>query len=217
MKITLIRHGEMAGDPFICPKSPVEGSLSPAGIEQAKATAKALKDKEFHIAYSSPFGRALQTAEIVLSGRDIDIKIMPFIYEWLPKEEYRNMSDDEWENLMKSQGDVRAEMSWKSEIGEGTFDMYARIIPPFLKEMDEIGIHPMNGGYVPKETAKDLSIVIFAHGGSLGTLTSFLLGLHIKPVSTFNFEHTGIAQIGFSEKTGIYYPHLVIPAWHELS
>ncbi|MCL2352315.1 MAG: phosphoglycerate mutase family protein [Firmicutes bacterium] len=212
MKITLIRHGEMAGDPFICPGSPVSGCLTNIGVAEAQAAAEALKGERYDIAYSSPFGRALQTAEIVLAGRGLDIRIMPFIHEWMPKEEYRKLPDDEWEELMRSQGDTYAEQSWASEIGEGLLDMYARVIPPFLAEMDRIGIHPRYGGFVPDEDAKDLSVVIFAHGGSLGVLTGFLLGVRLFPVSGFSFEHTGVARFGFAGKNGVYYPQLIIPA-----
>jgi len=216
MKITLVRHGEMAGDPFICPQTPVEGCLSPHGIAQAKATAEALKGEKFDIAFSSPFGRALQTAEIVLEGRGMDIGIMPFIHEWMPKEEYRNMTDTKWEELMSAQVETYAEQSWASEIGEGFLDMYVRIVPPFLAEMAKLGIRPMHGGYVPDDSAKDLSVIVFAHGGSLGVLTGFLLGVRIFPVGGFNYKHTGVAQIGFSNKNGVYYPHLIIPPLHGL-
>jgi len=217
MTITLVRHGEMAGDPFVCPGSPVEGCLADIGVAQARATAEALKNERFDIAYSSPFGRALQTAEIVLAGRDMDIRIMPFIHEWMPREEYRKLPDEEWEELMRSQGDTYAEQSWASEIGEGLLDMYTRIVPPFLAEMDKIGIHPRYGGYVPDEQAKGMSVIIFAHGGSLGVLMGFLLGVRLFPVGGFSFAHTGVAKFGFSKKGGVYYPQLIIPAPHGIA
>lgn len=217
MQITLIRHAEIWGDPFVCPDRPVSGCLSEGtGIPQAEATAIALKDERFDVAYSSPFGRALQTAEIVLAGRDLDIGIMPFMHEWLPHEQYRTLSDEKWEELMRGQAGAYAEDAWASEIGEGCLDMYARIVPPFLKEMRRIGIHARHGGYVPEEKARDLSIVIFAHGGSLGTLLSFLLGLRLFPVSGLSFAHTGVARIHFSERNGVYYPQLMIPALHPI-
>lgn len=217
MRLTLVRHGEIAGDPFICPERPVQGCLSEdIGVLQAQATADTLKDEHFDIAYSSPYGRALQTAEIVMAGREIDIRIMPFIHEWLPREQYRRLPDDEWARLMREQEDLFAEDTWQTEVGEGVFEMYARIIPPFLKELANIGIHSRYGGFVPDEKAKDLSIAIFAHGGSLGVLLSFLLGVRPFPISAFSFNHTGIANINFVNKKGVYYPQLVIPALHNI-
>ena len=37
MKLLLVRHGQMAGDPYLCPDRPVSGCLSPEGVAQARA------------------------------------------------------------------------------------------------------------------------------------------------------------------------------------
>jgi broad specificity phosphatase PhoE len=116
---------------------------------------------------------------------------------------------------MRAQREMYAEQTWASEIGEGLYDQYARIIPPFLKEMEEIGIHHRYGGFVPDEKAKNLSIIVFAHGGSLGVLTSFLLGIRPFPVSGINFTHTGVARFVFTVAKGVYYPQLLLPALHK--
>lgn len=217
MKLTLIRHGEMCGDPFICPQRPVKGCLTEeTGVLQAVETGKALKNTRFDIAFSSPFGRALQTAELVLEGRETDIRVLPFLHEWLPAEEIRNVTDEVFEELMKKQAGLYVEETWKTEVGEGSLDMYARIVPPFLRELDKLGIHSRMGGYVPEENARDLSIVVFAHGGSLGVLMNFMLGVRLFPSSSFSFEHTGVAVIDFCEKHGIYYPQLRISALHSI-
>ncbi|MCL2463030.1 MAG: histidine phosphatase family protein, partial [Defluviitaleaceae bacterium] len=192
MRLTLVRHGEMAGDPYVTPESPVNGCLTEdIGVSQAKATAEALKDERFDAAFSSPYGRALQTAEIVLAGRGLRIKTLPFMREWEPFEKYRALPDDEWEALLKRNEAVYLEDGWSSEIGENYFEMCARIAPPFLKELDALGVHSRYGGFVPEEAVKDISIILFAHGGSLGVLTDFLLGRKISPVSGFGFAHTG--------------------------
>ncbi|CAM4498473.1 broad specificity phosphatase PhoE [Paenibacillus endophyticus] len=215
MKLTLIRHAQMAGDPFICPERPVKGSLSEeVGIGQAEATAKALKEERYDCAFSSPYGRALQTAEIVLAGRQLDIGIMPYLYEWMPNRELEKVPSTVFEEMQRQVGDAYAEETWKTELGEGYFDMCARIIPPFLRDLSKIGIHSRMGGFVPEEAAKELSVVIFAHGGSLGILMNFLLGVRPFPVASFAFEHTGAAVIEFVERKGIYYPRMLIPAHH---
>lgn len=217
MKLTLIRHGDMSGDPFICPERPVKGCLSEElGIPQAKATAEALKNEKFDFAFSSPYGRALQTAEIVLEGRDIDIQIMSYMHEWIPNPELVNLPSTVFEDIQRQAENAYAEETWKTDLGEGTLEMCARIIPAFLKDMDRIGIHSRWGGFVPENDMKDCSVVVFAHGGSLGTLLSFLLGVKPFPVGSFSFEHTGVAVIEFVERKGVYYPKLNIPALHPL-
>ncbi|MFC0215001.1 histidine phosphatase family protein [Paenibacillus chartarius] len=218
MKLTLIRHGHMAGDPFICPERPVKGCLSEEhGILQAKATAEALRNENFDYAFSSPYGRALQTAEIVMAERETDIRILPYLYEWMPNRALEQVPSTVLEEMQRQAGDAYAEDTWKTEMGEGYYDMCARIIPPFLKDMSAIGLHSRMGGFVPEEHAKELSVVVFGHGGSLGILVSFLLGVRPFPVGSFTFEHTGAAVLHFTERKGIYYPQLVIRALHRSS
>lgn len=208
----------MAGDPFICPERPVQGCLSEDyGILQAEATAEALKDEKFDIALSSPYGRALQTAEIVLAGRALDIRILPYLYEWMPNRELEKVPSTAFEEMQREAGEAYAEETWKTDMGEGYFDMCTRIIPPFLKELGKLGIHSRMGGFVPDEHAKELSVAVFGHGGSLGVLLNFLLGVRPFPVGSFSFAHTGAAMIQFAERKGIYYPQLIIPALHKIS
>ncbi|CAI6051553.1 histidine phosphatase family protein [Cohnella sp. JJ-181] len=217
MRLTLIRHGHMAGDPFICPERPVAGCLSDdCGILQAEATAEALKNERYDYAFSSPYGRALQTAEIVLDGRDVDIQILPFLYEWMPNRELEKIPSTAFEEMQRQAGDAYAEETWKTDMGEGYYDMCARIIPPFLKELAKIGLHSRMGGFVPEAHAHSLSAAVFAHGGSLSVLLGFLLGVRPFPVGSFSFEHTGVAVIDFAERKGIYYPQLVLPALHSI-
>ncbi|WP_438449249.1 histidine phosphatase family protein [Gorillibacterium sp. sgz5001074] len=217
MKITFIRHGQMAGDPFVCPERPVRGCLSEAyGVLQAKATAEALKHKIYTHAFSSPYGRALQTAEIVLAGRDTDLRVLPFLYEWMPNRELEKLPSTVHEEMERQAGDAYAEETWKTELGEGYYDMCARIIPPFLKELGGLGVHGRMGGFVLEERARELSLAVFAHGGTLGVLLGFLLGVRPFPVSSFSFELTGVAELDFTERKGIAYPRLIIPALHSI-
>jgi hypothetical protein len=111
---------------------------------------------------------------------------------------------------MAADNEICTGQAWASAIGEGYYDMCARIIPAFLGEMGAIGIRSRYCGYVPEEKAKDLSVIIFAHGGSLGVLAGFLLGIKPFTVSGLNFLHTGTACFDFKVKNGVYYPQLVI-------
>src|SRR5512139_3650035 len=84
-RILLVRHGHSSGDPFATPAPPVRGYLAePLGVQQAQATAEALKKARIDVAFSSPYGRALQTAQIVLAGRDVPLHVLPALREWMP-------------------------------------------------------------------------------------------------------------------------------------
>jgi len=210
VRLTLVRHGEAAGDPFATPSRPVHGFLSERGVQQAEAARRALADVRFDVAFSSPYGRALQTAETVLQGRPVEIRVLPFLREWMPNPALVGGPKETVDEANRRAEGAYAEETWKTGLGEGTFEMYARIVPPFLAELDRLGIHSRMGGFVVDEKARGLSIAVFAHGGTLNVLLSHLLGLRPFPVGAFDFELTGVAELQFVERQGIGYPQLVV-------
>ncbi|GEM_PF-660700 len=212
MQILLIRHAEMDGDPFVCPPSPVRGCLSEsAGVPQAQRARAGLTDVPIDLALSSPYGRALQTAEIVLAGRCVPLKVLAFLREWQPDRALEALPEAQYEQLIERDAQRHPGECWKTELGEGCFDLYARICPPFLQELAALGIHHRLGGFVLEERARALSIAVFAHGGTLNVLLSFLLGVPPFPLATFEFALTGVAMVKFTERCGISYPTLAIP------
>jgi broad specificity phosphatase PhoE len=218
MNLTLIRHGEMSGDPFVRPPRPVDGCLTAdKGIPQAMATRDSLAAHRFDWVLSSSYGRALQTAEIIFGARKIPMKVFDFLREWDPTDEVKKLENDEFERRMAALGSLYVEETWRTDIGEGKFDLYARIIPPFLKELAVLGIHSRQGGFTADPGAENLSIAVVAHGGSLNIITEFLMGRALLPSGGFQFVHTGTAVFRFSRQQGIYHPQLVIPALHGLS
>jgi broad specificity phosphatase PhoE len=213
MKLYLIRHGRMAGDPHCRPESPVTGSLSQDGVAQAERLGKALGNERIDAAFSSPYGRALQTAEIALSGRDLVIQRVPGIEEWKPEFALRNATSTVYEEILRRDRDLYAEETWKTEQGEGTFDVYARVVPAFLKAMADFGWHHRMGGWVVDAGKGDCGVAVFAHGGSLSVLLAFILGVAPFPIGRFSFELTGVAKIDFVERHGLFYPTLFLPTW----
>ena len=211
MRILLIRHGTMAGDPYVCPARPVSGCLSAeAGVPQARALAEKLKKVPIDYALSSPYGRALQTAEMALDGRDVPIRILDCLIEWQPNPELKSATSTVFEAIMQRESGRFAEETWKTALGEGCFDMYARIIPPFLAALSDLGMHARHGGFVPDAEAAGKTIAVFAHGGSLNVVLSHLLGVRIFPTGTFHLEETSVATVEFTERQGVYYPGLRI-------
>ena len=212
MKLLLIRHGRMKGDPFCEPASPVDGCLHPEGIAQAEALGRALADIPIDFAFSSPYGRAVETAERALAGRGLAVVRVPGLQEWTPSPAYRNATSTE-ASAMAVRDAVRfAEETWKTELGEGAFDLYARVVPALLGALATVGWRMQQGGWVCDSGAEGKTVAIFAHGGSLNTALSFLLGIRPFPVGSFSFPYCGIATLRFTERRGIYYPALELPA-----
>ena len=69
-EIILIRHGETLFNVEGRMQGHSNSPLTDTGIRQAKATSKALAGETFDAAYSSPLGRARETAEIILNGHN---------------------------------------------------------------------------------------------------------------------------------------------------
>ncbi len=73
MKVYLVRHGETEWNRQCRLQGQSDTELNEIGIELAEITAKALKDVDFEVIFSSPLRRAYRTAEIFRSERDTDI------------------------------------------------------------------------------------------------------------------------------------------------
>ncbi|MCH2176063.1 MAG: phosphoglycerate mutase family protein [Lentisphaeria bacterium] len=218
MQITFIRHGEIAGDPFIQPQpGNVRGSLSEdKGVLQAEATREQINPENFDMVFSSSYGRALQTAEIIFQKADVPITVLPFLHEWLPDRSLEDVPDTRMEEINARVSSYYAEETWKTDLGEGTFDMCARVCPPFLKELAKIGIHKRHGGFVLDESARELNIAVVAHGGTFNILIAFLLGMAPFPVGRFRFELTGVLEMYFEEAQGVWYPQIWVRNLHEI-
>lgn len=73
MIIYIVRHGVTEWNALKKVQGSADIPLAQDGIRLAKQTGKALKNVAFNICFSSPLSRALQTAQLILDGRDIPI------------------------------------------------------------------------------------------------------------------------------------------------
>lgn len=73
MRIYFVRHGETDWNKERKIQGQVDIPLNAFGIHLAEETAKGLRDIPFDICFSSPLGRAKETARIILAGRDVPI------------------------------------------------------------------------------------------------------------------------------------------------
>lgn len=73
MKIYFVRHGETDWNKERRIQGQVNIELNEFGRHLARETAKGLKDISFDVCFTSPLGRARETAELILEGRDVPI------------------------------------------------------------------------------------------------------------------------------------------------
>lgn len=88
MKIYLTRHGETKWNQERRMQGSKNSSLTEKGVEDAQKLQKRLASVEFDRIYSSPLGRAVETAEIVKGNRELEIEKVP---------EFMEMHFGEWE------------------------------------------------------------------------------------------------------------------------
>jgi broad specificity phosphatase PhoE len=208
MEIHLIRHGNMAGDPHAHLLPPVTGCLSERGAAQAAALGGALKDIPFTHVYSSPLGRALQTAQAVTEGRGLEIGVETWLEEWKPAHIMEGRDDTRYEAMMEDASKLRPEQTWKTAAGESLLQMADRIIPGMQSLLARHGVEAGHGGWLFQNPENQDRIALVAHGGSLNVLMNALLGLPLKPGSSFQFQETGIAVVGFHRVLDVWYTHL---------
>ena len=212
MKLLLIRHARMQGDPYCEPSSPVSGCLADDGIAQAEALGRALAATPIDHAFSSPYGRAVETAERALAGRGLEVVRVPGLQEWTPSPAFRYATSTEASAMAARDADRYAEETWKTELGEGCFDVLARVAPALLGALSSVGWHARHGGWVPDPGSAGKTVAVFAHGGSLGAMLTFLLGVRVFPVGGFSFPYCGVATLSFAQRHGVWYPALELPA-----
>ncbi|MGM0411415.1 MAG: histidine phosphatase family protein [Bacillota bacterium] len=93
-KIYLTRHGETEWNLENRMQGWKESQLTKSGERQAKWLSDRLADINFEAIYSSPLGRALETAKIICSDRKTEIKI---------NENLKEMSFGNWEGKTSSE------------------------------------------------------------------------------------------------------------------
>lgn len=156
MKLYIVRHGETDWNKKRKLQGQVDIPLNEFGKHLAVETGKGLAGIPFGLCISSPLGRALETARLILSGRDVPIttdkRIMEMSFgawegECCSKEGWS--LPDEFHKFFDDPG------HYKAPEGGEDFDMIKKRIAEFLSELYQ------------REDLKDKNILITTHGAAL--------------------------------------------------
>ena len=210
MKWYLIRHGNMAGDPHQHWQPPAQGCLSTTGVRQAIALQENLDNVVFDAVFSSPLGRAIQTAQALRRPSGTAIRVLDWLVEWRPANLDGEIAPARFEEMMRDAAGLRPEQAWKTPAGEGALEMAARIVPGWIDCLESLGVSAGHGGYLLDNPADERNIAWVAHGGSLGVLLGFILGIPFAPYPPIRFEETGVAVLTLAARTDVWYPALEI-------
>lgn len=182
MRLIFVRHGEpdYAND-----------CLTENGIIQARATAQRLKTENIKAIYSSPMGRAKQTAAFTAEEHGLEVRTLDFMHEigWGNK---RNLSKDDpdaipfeghpWTlgyKLLTENPEYIGSNDWakhpyfKENI---CMDYFEKISAGIDELLMEYGLKRHNGYYLCEKENSD-TIALFAHGGSGAIMFSHVLNL----------------------------------------
>lgn len=166
MILYLVRHGETAWNKLRKVQGHSDIPLNDYGRYLAEQTAIGLKGVHFDMAYTSPLLRARETAEIILSGREIPILDEPMIQEMgfgvsegmCLKGEDRAPGSDEFDKLFTDTLNYKVPRGGESirELMERTGDF-------------------LEGLYAQKKL-QDKTILISTHGAALTAMINYIKG-----------------------------------------
>lgn len=179
----IIRHGQTDWNALKKLQGRVDVPLNEKGREMARQARDEYKNVHFDICYCSPLKRARETAEILLSGRDVPI---------ITDDRLREMSFGIYEGIRNSFDNAESEINTlfftpekytsPVEDGESLDELFART-GEFLKTVVEPQL----------ESGKDVLIV--GHGAMNSSIVCRIKGLPIKDFWSAGIENCKLMRL----------------------
>ncbi len=165
-----------------------DSGLTSAGVGQARALARALRALDFDACLSSPLRRAVETARLLLEGRDTPLRLDGDLAEGHPGD---LVGLTEAEAVARYPDDFHLGLSVVARIsamgrtapgGETRQDFLARA----RAAAETVLAKPEPGGS---------RMLVVAHGGLLNYLVQILLRVPLRDEVPFGFDHCGVARL----------------------
>ncbi len=171
MKLYIVRHGETDWNKARKIQGQVDIPLNTFGRHLAEETGKGLAKIPFELCISSPMGRAVETAKLILAGRDVPIITDERIIEmafgvW----EGGCCSEEGWNLPQEFRDFFEAPERYRAPEGGEDFYMVRKRLGHFLEELYQ------------KKDLQDKNILITTHGAAL---CGMLNVIKQKPVSEY--------------------------------
>ena len=164
MLLYIVRHGETEENARGVLQGRTPGKLNPTGIEQARLTGLALRNKGITAIHSSNLDRALDSALII--SDIIGAVLVP--EQNLQERNLGILEGKTWEGYFKAQADSGlSHTEYKPEGGESIIEMQERLKPV----LEEITGQPQRG-----------DLLIVGHGGSNTIILDMLLPMPLSEI-----------------------------------
>ncbi|MBR1423275.1 MAG: histidine phosphatase family protein [Ruminococcus sp.] len=199
MKLLVIRHGE---------PDYAKDCLTQNGIWQAERLAERLKSTDISAAYTSPMGRARQTAQIAMAGRSIPVTECAWLHEFDVKVAYEGKPIEIWDIPPNSwtQTTQYYDKDRFADVGAVAESEVKRRYEAVCSGIDSLLLkHGLErrGEIYHAVSEHDKTIVLFCHFGATCVIAAHLLG--ISPMVTlqgFSAEPTAIATFCTDDRFG---------------
>lgn len=155
--------------------------LSADGREEAKRLSERLEDIRLTAVYSSPLDRALETAEITMAGRHVEIKIL----EGLGEVKYGKWQGRSYKALMKTplwRTVQRMPSQARFPDGESLLELQRRGVDAIesIRKLHKRGV-----------------IAAFSHADMIKAIVAHYLGMHLDLFQRIHVETASVTAIAF--------------------
>lgn len=175
--VVLVRHGETEWNLQKRTQGHLNSPLTEKGIQQAKDTAKKLKNQKFDIIISSSLGRALQTSKIISTELYIPEIVTDPCFAERNLGVLQGRTREESMKIFPNFWDVNGKFIQNSNIPE------AESISNFLERVKK-GIDNL------RQISEEKSIIIVTHDGVLHAIVGYVKGIEFNDVQNFyTFDH----------------------------
>ena len=204
MRIVCVRHGEpdYAND-----------CLTPAGKAQALAAAERLKEEGIEEIYSSPLGRAYETAQAASAALGLPVQVLDFMREvhWGSRDGSPLFADGHPWNIADelarrgfdlTRADWRAHAFFRNNTVLDSVDLVEKGIDKWLESLGYV----RDGFYYRCERPDSMqkTVALFSHGGSSCAAMGHILNLPFPyACALLHLEFTGITVLRLDRHPGM--------------
>ena len=217
MILYIVRHGE-----------PIYGpdTLTELGQKQAQALVRRFEKCGLDRIFSSPMGRARETAQPTADALGLTVKIEPWMREIWPElapvmeDGKRRFVTDQPADILRSPENRDHYADWyhmpAMERVEGR-QVMARVVRHSDDFLRRLGYRRVQDGIYAEEQPNDERVAVFCHGGFGSTWLAQLLGIPPHLIwGSFAITHTGVTVLSFDRNpSGLVTPRCL--CWSDMS
>ncbi len=199
MRLLLVRHGESQGNEELRLQGRRDFPLTGRGREQARALAGRLASAGLAAVYSSPIGRALETARILGEVASVPVTEEPRLQEYDFGELLSGLT---WQEIRGKHPEIieallRDDSGFPRYPGEEGRAAFRERVCGALREI--AGRHP-----------QDQAVAVVTHAGPIAVFVMELVGRKYSRPIPFTIENASVTTVEFSAHPSSFVPEALL-------